>query len=131
MSRRLGDGYEQLVCEQLNELGLVLLAKNVYVEGGEIDLLMQASSAIIPHVEVGEICIVEVKGRQSISEWNETVVSATKKRRWQSSALQVIWMIEDREIVAKQPITGYQMVLVRVEGSAVDIQWNVCDVEMF
>lgn len=131
MSRRLGDGYEQLVCEQLNELGLVLLAKNVYVEGGEIDLLMQASSAMTPHVEAGEICIVEVKGRQSISEWNETVVSETKKRRWQSSALQVIWMIEDREIVAKQPITGYQMVLVRVEGSTVDIQWNVCDVEMF
>lgn len=131
MSRRLGDGYEQLVCEQLNELGLVLLAKNVYVEGGEIDLLMQASSEITPHVEVGEICIVEVKGRQSISDWNQNVVSITKKRRWQSSAIQVIWMIEDREIVAKQPITGYQMVLVRVEGSAVDIQWNVCDVEMF
>ena len=106
------------------------MASNIVVQGGEVDLLMQSSVNIEGVLVVGELCIVEVKGRKRESEWNDEVVSPTKARRWALAAQHVMWRLEEGEWTTHSPITGIQFVLVRVENQMVEVNWHATDLDL-
>ena len=64
LSRRVGTQYERLAREYLESIGLVFIASNIVVDGGEVDLLMQSTVNIDEVLMLGEVCIVEVKVEQ-------------------------------------------------------------------
>lgn len=130
LSRALGNQYEQLARAHLESLGLVSLATNIVVNGGEIDLLMQSTVNVGEELCLGEVCIVEVKGRGSSSQWNDEVVSAQKAKRWVLAAHYVLWRLEDGEWDIIVPITGIQFVLVRIEKQTVDVTWHAIDLDL-
>lgn len=130
LSRQLGNQYEGLAKQYLESIGLMYIASNIVVEGGEVDLLMQSSVNIEDVLAVGELCIVEVKGRKQKSEWNNGVVSPTKARRWSLAAQHVMWRLEDGIWTTPSPITGIQFVLVRIENQTVDVNWHATDLDL-
>ena len=97
LSRRSGKRYELVAREYLESIGLVFIAGNIVVNGGEVDLLMQSTVNIDDVLMLGEVCIVEVKGRATKSDWNDEVVSPAKARRWRLAAQHVFWRLEDGE----------------------------------
>ena len=127
MSRHIGNKYEELARQFLESLGLVHIASNIVIPGGEIDLLMQSNVDVETQLFVGELCIVEVKGRKKKSEWNENLVSNKKARRWRLAAQHVLWRLEDGEWKIPLPMTGIQLVLVQIENNTVDVNWHALD----
>ena len=130
MSRQIGNHYEELARQRLESLGLTCIVSNIVVNGGEVDLLMQSSTNLQNLLWVGELCIVEVKGRQRESEWNDEVVTPTKVRRWRQAAQHVLWRLEDGEWEIASPITGVQFVLVRIEKETVEVNWHAIDLDL-
>ena len=130
LSRALGNQYEQHAKTHLESLGLVFLASNIVVNGGEIDLLMQSTVNAGEELCLGEVCIVEVKGRGYSSQWSDEVVSAQKAKRWALAAQYVLWRLEDGEWDIIAPITGIQFVLVRIEKQTVDVTWHAIDLDL-
>lgn len=130
MSRESGNCFELLARVELEKLGLVFLDQNVYLEGGEIDLLMQASRNIDQSVSLGEICIIEVKGRSTRTEWNDLVVSPSKHRRWSRAALALWEQFDSQSRQAELEITGFQLVLVSFEANECQVCWNACDLDL-
>lgn len=127
MSREKGFEFEAVANQLLTAKGLIHIASNIVVEGGEIDLLMQASTSILGMVDRGEICIVEVKGRKSLSDWNSEMVSIHKSLRWKKASEIVWWHIESGTIQTPLEPTGVQVVLVTIENGEVHITWNAMD----
>ena len=76
------------------------------------------------------MCIVEVKGRRRTSEWNMDVVSPQKLRRWNRAAYALLVEFEDGVRQAPLTISGFQVVLFRIESSEIDIQWNAFDFDL-
>ena len=130
LSRTLGNQYEKLARSHLESLGLVFIASNIVVNGGEIDLLMQSTVNVGNELCLGEVCIVEVKGRGRFSQWNDEVVSAQKVKRWALAAQYVLWRLEDGEWDVIVPITGIQFVLVRIEKQTVEVTWHATDLDL-
>ena len=130
MSRENGNRYETEARKYFESQGFSFIAANVYVDGGEIDLVVQATDAISGCVEIGEVCIVEVKGRRRTSEWNMDVVSPQKLRRWNRAAYALLVEFEDGVRQAPLTISGFQVVLFRIESSEIDIQWNAFDFDL-
>ena len=130
MSRQVGNRYEAEAWKYLEAQGFSFIAANVYVDGGEIDLVVQATNLIRGCVDVGEVCIVEVKGRRRISEWNIDVVSPEKLRRWSRAAYALVLEFETGIHEAPLDISGFQTVLIQIESSEIDIQWNAFDLDL-
>ena len=127
MSREKGFEFEAVANRLLKTKGLIHIASNIVVEGGEIDLLMQASTSIPGVVERGEICIVEVKGRNRPPDWNCEMVTIQKSLRWRHASEIVWWRIESDTIQTPLEPTGVQVVLVAIENGEVYITWNAMD----
>ena len=127
MSRKKGFTFEAIAQRCLEANGLIHIASNLIVEGGEIDLLMQASTSIHDHVDTGEVCIVEVKGRSTISDWNSETVSMQKSLRWRRAAEYIWWRIEVGDLGVPLPVAGVQFVLVTIENETVHVTWNAMD----
>ena len=70
--RRLGNEKEELAAGYLKEHGVILLAKNFYFRGGELDLVAKDGEYI---------CFIEVKYRKNAAfGYPEESVSPVKKR---------------------------------------------------
>lgn len=130
MSRESGNCFERLARLELEKLGLVYLDQNVYLEGGEVDLLMQSTKNIDQSVSIGEVCIVEVKGRSTRTEWNDVVVSPSKQRRWSRASLALWEQFDSQSRLAPLKITGFQLVLVSFEANECQVCWNACDLDL-
>ena len=103
---------------------------NVVVNGGEVDLLMQSSVNINGQLRMGELCIIEVKGRTVKSDWNDEVVSPRKAKRWRLAAQHVLWRLEDGEWNLPFDMTGIQFVLIHIEENMVEVNWNAMDLDL-
>ena len=108
----------------------MFIAKNIVVSGGEVDILMQATVDIEDVLMLGEVCVVEVKGRAMNSDWNDEVVSPAKTRRWRLAAEHVFWRLEDGEWTMPLSVTGVQLVLVRIENQLVEVNWHAIDLDL-
>ncbi len=106
------------------------MASNVVVNGGEVDLLMQSEVDIEGELRIGELCIIEVKGRTVKSDWNDEVVSPRKAKRWRVAAQHVLWRLEDGEWNTPLAMTGIQFVLVRIEDHMVEVNWHAMDLDL-
>ena len=73
MSRQKGDLYENLLADSLVAKGWIILAKKYIGGGGEIDIIA---------IRRGELCFIEVKGRDDIDVGYESIfASMTKKKQ--------------------------------------------------
>ena len=130
MSRQDGHLYETEAWKFFQAQGFSFIAANIYLKGGEIDLVVQANDFIPGCVEIGEVCIVEVKGRRRKTGWNVDVVSPQKLQRWSKAAYALVLEFEDGVRQAPLTISGFQTVLFRIECSEIDIQWNAFDFDL-
>lgn len=130
MSRQVGNRYEDDARRYLETLGFSFIAANIYLEGGEIDLVVQATLSIQGCVDIGEVCIVEVKGRRRMSEWNTDLISSHKRKRWGTAALALVCEFDDGRRLAPLNISGFQTVLVQIENAVIDVQWNAFDLDL-
>ena len=130
MSKKVGNLYESQARKHLEKLGLVHIASNIVVPGGEVDLLMQSSVQLYDDLLLGELCIVEVKGRNKQSEWNGDLVSTTKAVRWCIAAQHVLWRLEEGEWRIPLSLTGIQLVLVQIENGLVEVNWHALDLDL-
>ena len=130
MSRQTGNQYEVQAKQHLESLGLLHIASNIVVPGGEVDLLMQSAIQLDKHLFVGEICIVEVKGRSKASEWNIDIVSPRKMQRWQLAAQHVLWRLEQGEWCIPLLFTGIQLVFVKIENQQLEVNWHAIDLDL-
>ena len=130
LSREIGNQYERLAQQYFESIGLIFMASNVVVNGGEVDLLMQSEVDIEGELRMGELCIIEVKGRKVKSDWTDEVVSLRKAKRWRLAAQHVLWRLEDGEWSIPLAMTGIQFVLVRIEGQMIEVNWNATDLDL-
>ena len=130
LSRKSGNQYELVAREYLESIGVRFIDSNIVGNGGEVDLLMQSAVTIDDVLMVGEVCIVEVKGRAMKSDWNAEVVSPAKARRWRLAAQHVFWRLEDGEWSIPHPVSGVQLVLVRIENQLVEVNWHAIDLDL-
>lgn len=130
MSRLVGNQYEKQARQYLESVGLLHIASNIVVPGGEIDLLMQSSIQLDDRLVIGELCIVEVKGRNKVSIWNEVVVSARKAQRWRLASQHVLWRLEEGEWSIPLSLTGVQLVLIQIENQQLEVNWHALDLDL-
>ena len=122
--------YEIQARQHLEMLGLIHISSNIIVPGGEVDLLMQSSVRIEDRLLVGELCIIEVKGRTKQSEWNTEIMSMRKIRRWQMASKHVLWRVEDGEWYMPLSLTGIQLVFVWIENQQLEVNWHAIDLDL-
>ena len=73
MSTQKGDLYEDLLSKILVSQGWIILAKKYIGGGGEIDIIA---------IREGELCFIEVKGRDDINGGYDSIfTSMTKKKQ--------------------------------------------------
>ena len=130
MSRQVGNEYEKQARQHLESLGLLHIASNIVVPGGEVDLLMQSGTHLHDRLFVGELCFVEVKGRNITTSWNDNVVSARKKQRWRLASQHVLWRLEEGEWIMPLSLTGMQFVLVHIENQRLEVNWHAIDLDL-
>ena len=130
MSRHVGNQYELQSKQHLESLGLLHIASNIVVPGGEVDLLMQSTVQLHEYLYFGEVCIVEVKGRKRASEWNVELVSLKKAKRWREAARYVLWKLEEEEWRLPLPLSGIQFVLVEIENQQLEVNWHAIDLDL-
>ena len=77
MTTKKGRDFEEKAVQTLSSLGLVVIERNVHTPYGEIDIVA---------LDGATLCIVEVKGRTSSSEWDVDCIPRKKQLRIAQSA---------------------------------------------
>lgn len=113
MSRRLGAQAEDLAAAHLERLGYRVVARNVTVRGGELDLVA---------VERDTLCFVEVRsrGRSDYGTGDETV-GPTKRRRLVFAAQQFLARWRDPSMPCRFDVVAIGPDGVRVIKDAFDL----------
>ena len=70
--KKIGDLFETQITEILQSEGWKIVERNLHNQYGELDIVIQKEQIL---------GIVEVKGRNQESPWNDEVLSPTKKAR--------------------------------------------------
>ena len=127
MSRAVGQNQENNVVDILRQSGWCILCQNYYTTRGEVDIVAQFSGLNDPNFSHGEIAIVEVKYRRVKSSWSFNVVPNRKRLALCRVAQAIEDSLESGLIQHSLEITGYQFVVVLVEGLEFQIVWNAFD----
>ena len=72
MTTKKGRDFEEKAVQSLSALGLVVIDRNIHTPYGEIDIVA---------LDGDTLCIVEVKGRTSPSEWDIDCIPRKKQIR--------------------------------------------------
>ena len=112
---------ELLAREYLESIGLVFIAENIVVSGGGSS--MQSTVNIDDVLMLGEICIVEVKGRAKIGLERG---GSPKTRRWSLAAQHVFWRLEDGD----DHLTVTGVLVLAIENQLVKVNWHATDLDL-
>ena len=127
MSRIIGQNHENAVVEFFRRSGWHILCQNYYTVRGEVDILAQFIGLDHSNVTQGEVAIIEVKYRKCRSSWSIDLVPNRKRLALCRVARVIEEALMTGEIVHPIEISGYQFVLVLVEGTQFQIVWNAFD----
>jgi putative endonuclease len=129
MSRKIGNRYEDLASEWVLSQGWEIIERNWCCRQGELDIVAQAlnSSSV---VQRGEVIVIEVKGRHHASGWTESLISNRKKHSLMVACIEWLNQVETGGIELPQPMTGIQLIVLRIVGGQIEIIWNAVDIDM-
>ncbi len=108
--RQIGQFYETLAADYLEQQGLTILANNAHVRIGEIDLICKDKSTLV---------FVEVKYRRS-THYGSAIeaISARKMRKWHQAAQ--IWL-HQQNLTEQEWDCRFD--LVAIDGEPAQITW--------
>ena len=129
MSRAIGNRYEDLASEWVRSQGWEIIERNWCCRLGELDIVAQAvnSSSV---VQRGEVMVIEVKGRRRSSEWTDSLISNRKKRSLRASCIEWLNQVEIGDVVLPHPMSGIQLIVLRIVDGQIEIIWNAMDIDM-
>lgn len=129
MSREIGNRYEDLASEWVLAQGWEIIERNWCCGQGELDIVAQAMSSS-PMALLGEVIVIEVKGRHHSSGWTDSLISNRKKRALRVSCIEWLNKVENGEEELPHPMSGIQLILLRIVGGQIEIIWNAMDIDM-
>ena len=127
MSRVVGNQIEDTVSEYFRKSGWVIVGQNYYAERSEVDIIAQFQGEAFLEASFGEIAIIEVKYRSEQSPWSIDVVPRKKRQHLSRVGTSVEEAILTGNLTTPNPVTGFQFVVVLIEGSDFQIVWNAFD----
>ena len=109
----MGDVFENQIADLLQQEGWTILHRNIHNKYGELDIVIQKEDVV---------GIVEVKGRNQQSEWNDEIISKSKRDKLIrcSNLFLSEWNFHFEEVI---------FVVAVIEGEEIVIIWDAFEAD--